>query len=273
MPKLCGAIEDDDGAHELEIFLSHEANATKPVVRVAVRTTLGGRYGVFMMSVRTDEDGTTRWWPEFSDESPISRLVNSKHQPIEPDVWDGEDHLARALIDRVSSPIFVTLDTCHWHLYGADEGKLNVTFVRPEIDTQGLDPSTVGFNKNFARIADRRFVRALACFPVVGGELRVGTWFEVSEDDFEQVYDSWEDEERYLDVRIRGSGAVQRNVLGQSLFGAKVQLAPRTADQCLFVTSFEPPALAAAQRCPLTPDELARVHEQLAQPIFTVTRH
>jgi hypothetical protein len=92
---------------------------------------------------------------------------------------------------------------------------------------------------NFAELGDRRFVRAL--LPVAtgdGGELRIGVWVEVPEDDFMalvQVF--WDDDDAYVKMELRGPIESSLKLHGNDTRGAQVTLAARTADKCLFVRS------------------------------------
>lgn len=92
--------------------------------------------------------------------------------------------------------------------------------------------------QNFAECGDRLFVRALLPVSISDGtEFRLGVWLELSEDAFFHVMKVWNDEPAYLATRVQG--VVESSVLinGRDLRGEKLELAPRSASECLFVKS------------------------------------
>jgi len=104
-------------------------------------------------------------------------------------------------------------------------------------------------NKNFAEHEGRLFVRALLPVPLSdGGEVRVGVWVEVASEAFFALMRAWDEPEAYLSQRLSGPVENALTVGGHALRGETVHLAPRTADQCLFVSGAEPPWLAQLMR-------------------------
>jgi hypothetical protein len=103
--------------------------------------------------------------------------------------------------------------------------------------------------QNFAECGDRLFVRALFPLPVSdGGELRVGVWIELPPEAFFGLMEAWDDEAQYMAQRLQGPIENAITIAGQQLRGTTVKLAPRTADQCLFVSGSDAPAVARMLR-------------------------
>ncbi len=92
-------------------------------------------------------------------------------------------------------------------------------------------------SKNFSELGERKFVRALLPVPVSdGSELRVGLWVEVPSEPFEALLRVfWDDEPAYLQTNLSGTVENALSLNGQTVRGARVRLAPRTANECLFV--------------------------------------
>jgi hypothetical protein len=93
--------------------------------------------------------------------------------------------------------------------------------------------------QNFADHHGRWFVRALLPIPVGdGGELRIGVWVEVERPAFMALLKVfWDDGPAYTAMRLDGVIETSMVVGGHDVSGAPVELAARTADQCLFVKS------------------------------------
>jgi hypothetical protein len=102
-------------------------------------------------------------------------------------------------------------------------------------------------SENFAECGDRLFVRALLPVKIGdGGELRVGVWVEVPEDQFMALVEVfWDDEEAYVAMSLDGPVENSMRLLGHDVQRAKVTLAARTADKCLFVRESTEPWLAS----------------------------
>ena len=265
LPCRSGFIEDADGIHDVEIFAGHDEG--KPSLKVVLRSSLPTRRGVFGFRITIDSEGTTQWRPQLEEELPPTRLIDSQNEAQHPADWDGDDGAVPLRVKRLR-PIFDADPICLWHLYGARENdrELDFTFRLPS-ELVGAAAGSFRANKNFAEHGHRRFVRALTCFPVVGGEFRVGTWFEVAPADFQAVYDAWEDHDEYMKVRIDGQVANRFAVQGHDIFKAQARLAPRTPTECLFVISLDAPPYRAALNCPLTPDELNSLRSELHRSV------
>jgi len=90
--------------------------------------------------------------------------------------------------------------------------------------------------QNFAECGERLFVRALLPIPVSdGGEVRVGLWVEVPRDAFFGLMKVWDQPEQYVETQLAGTVENKLLLAGGNVHGAAVTLAPRTADQCLFI--------------------------------------
>lgn len=103
--------------------------------------------------------------------------------------------------------------------------------------------------KNFAECDGRLFVRALFPVPISDGtEFRLGVWLELPEDAFFHVMKVWDDAPAYLAARV--NGVVETSVLinGKDLRGETLELAPRTATECLFVKSAQTTWVAGLMR-------------------------
>jgi Uncharacterized protein conserved in bacteria (DUF2199) len=108
--------------------------------------------------------------------------------------------------------------------------------------------------QNFAEHAGRMFVRALLPFPITDGtELRIGIWIEVPRVKFFALLQVWNDAPAYLATELEGSIETSLSLLGHGTRNTQVTLAPRSADQCLFVRDADAPWLASAMKNPLPP--------------------
>lgn len=129
-------------------------------------------------------------------------------------------------------------------------------------------------HKNFADLGARRFVRALLPIPLAGGdELRVGIWLEVAPAEFRALHAVfWDNDEAYLAMRLSGHVETSIVVRGRQLHGARLDLAARTADQCLFVCGGDPPWLAALLRDPVPAVELPETLRRIAASVYRHSR-
>jgi hypothetical protein len=107
---------------------------------------------------------------------------------------------------------------------------------------------------NFAEHEGRMFVRALLPLPLADGtELRIGIWIEVPRPKFFELLQVWNDAPAYLAMELTGPIESSLSLLGHGTRSARVTLAARTADQCLFVRDTDAEWLASAMTTPLSP--------------------
>ncbi len=119
---------------------------------------------------------------------PVAAVESGLLKGFRPGVPTDEGRLA-AMFGLLDVLLFNSPDAAI-HLAGPTEATrqaLDFSFRLPD----ALLPVPRGerqINENFARLEERRFVRALLPLPVLGGEeFRIGMWFEVSSADFEAV--------------------------------------------------------------------------------------
>jgi hypothetical protein len=122
--------------------------------------------------------------------------------------------------------------------------------------------------KNFAELGPRRFVRALFPIPVADGdELRLGIWLELSPVEFDALHAVRDDDEGYLAMRLSAVVETSIVVRGQQLRGTRLDLAPRAADQCLFVQGGDAPWLALLLRDPVPDVELPEMMRRIGASV------
>ena len=122
--------------------------------------------------------------------------------------------------------------------------------------------------QNFAECDDRLFVRALLPVPISdGGELRVGIWIEVPRQEFFALMEVWDVPDAYIAARLTGQVESSLRVAGNQLAGVSVTLAPRTADQCLFVDDSESLWLARLLRAGVSVRVLPQIVGEIERSI------
>ena len=242
LPTVTGTL----GANPTHVVLGHHEG--KPAVFIVAHTVLPQRTGVLGFRVVAGTDDF-QWRPLFPDEIPALRPEGPLLDPAD---WDGADQQGAAQVKRLDA-VFPAEAVALWHLNGAQSRDLDFSFQVPD-PLLSKDEGTRRANKNFATLGPRTFLRALLPLPVVGGEFRVGVWCEVPAADFERVYDSWDGAD-YASARARGQVANRFRIDDVPLLGETVDLAPRTENECLFVSAL-PAAISVRARQPLTPEEL-----------------
>jgi hypothetical protein len=126
------------------------------------------------------------------------------------------------------------------HVVVPDEGR-DFSFRMPDcVFEQPASLRSQRNQQNFAECGERLFVRALLPIPVSdGGELRIGLWVEVPADSFFHLMKIWDQPDVYLGTQLEGTVENALALSGGNVKGAHVTVAPRSADQCLFVVDAE----------------------------------
>lgn len=101
-------------------------------------------------------------------------------------------------------------------------------------------------NSDFTEFGDRRFVRGLLPVRLASGdEFRFGLWFEVDQPTFDQVVATWDDEERYPDLRFTATVANAVPPWHAQILDAQVDLGVRDSNGRPFVIGARAPWLQA----------------------------
>lgn len=111
---------------------------------------------------------------------------------------------------------------------------------------QPVDERSARNNADFAELGDRRFVRGLLPVPLANGEeFRFGVWLEVDQQTFDEVVTSWDDEERYPDLRFSATIANAVAPWHAQILGARVDVGVRDPNGRPFVLAARAPWLQA----------------------------
>ena len=253
LPCISGTIRDAAGSHAVEVFLSHSAN--RPAIRIVARTTINGWRGLFGFRVNVEAGGKTQWRPQYLEEFPPTLLGDAEHVPRDAALWEDNAAAVEAAMRRFEAVFDDHQPMPRWHLYGCDLEELDFSFRLPDVLIHE-EPSAFKLKKNFITFGQRRFIRAVIGVPVIGGEYRVATWFEVDPYEFDDVCNAWDEGTNYLVIRITGVCVNAYLLHLYVMNGVQVELAPRTANDGLYVSQFEDPAFLELRREPLMLDDI-----------------
>jgi hypothetical protein len=219
------------------------------VTSFVVLPTSHGAELVVWMALREGPDGTP-WTFIRSGRvggDVAAGLVDATQSPLERVASPGQTAAAvranqalKARVFAVHDQLLASHPDVRQLLIEAPEGRgRDYTFKMPDcVFEQPAAERSPRNQQNFAECGRRLFVRALVPVPVSdGSEFRLGVWLELEPEPFFHLMKVWDDEAAYLALQLRG--VVETSVLlgGRDLKGETLELAPRSATECLFVAS------------------------------------